>query len=140
MAYGGIEFVRPATADRARRPSTCTASGCPRDASRYAAGASVRVGVSGCGPEPSCPFICWAGSTEGRKSMAGRSLYRVLVPDAPLHRRTEVDESGAPEFGPRANAVRQVVPGLQSPSLVSSFDGSIDRILFCFPGWATSDP
>ncbi len=70
--------------------------------------------------------------------MAGRSLYRTLVPDAPLHRRTEAD---TPRLSPsRAAAARQVVPGLQAPSLVSSFDGSIDRILFCFPSWAVAEP
>ena len=36
--------------------------------------------------------------------------------------------------------MREFAPGLKSPSLVSSFDGSIDRILFCFPSWAASDP
>lgn len=70
--------------------------------------------------------------------MAGRSLYRVLVPEAPRHRRTEGDEPRG--HGPRAAAGQQVVPGLQSPSLVSSFEGSIDRILFCFPTWAAADP
>jgi hypothetical protein len=33
-----------------------------------------------------------------------------------------------------------VTPGLQSPTLVSSYDGSIDRILFCFPADSVSDP
>lgn len=69
-----------------------------------------------------------------------RSLYRVLVPDAPLHPRTEVDEDRTPVFRARAQAVRQVVPGLQSPRLVSSYDGSIDQVLFCFPGWAATEP
>lgn len=69
-----------------------------------------------------------------------RSLYRVLVPDAPMHPRTEVDEDRTPVFRARAQAVREVVPGLQSPRLVSSYDGSIDQVLFCFPSWATTDP
>lgn len=69
-----------------------------------------------------------------------RSLYRVLVPDAPVHPRTEVDEDRTTVFRARAQAVRQVVPGLQSPRLVSSFDGSIDQVLFCFPSWAANDP
>lgn len=72
--------------------------------------------------------------------MPTRSLYRTLVPEAPLHRRTDVDEPRRPDFGRRAAAVRQVGAGLESPSLVSSFDGSIDRILFCFPSYADSDP
>ncbi|MGH9180075.1 MAG: hypothetical protein ACRD0N_16205 [Acidimicrobiales bacterium] len=69
--------------------------------------------------------------------MPARSLYRVLVPDAPLHRRTEVDEPRGPRS--RAAAGREVVPGLQAPRLVSSYEGSIDRILFCFPSWAERD-
>jgi hypothetical protein len=75
----------------------------------------------------------------GNQVVTGSPLYRLLVPDAPLHRHTEVDEPRGPQFGPRAAAVREVVPGLESPSLVSSFDGAIDRILFCFPAWAASD-
>ena len=72
--------------------------------------------------------------------MAASSLYRALVPDAPLHRRTDVDQPRGPQFGPRAAAVRKVVPGLQAPRLVSSFDGTIERILFCFPSWAAAEP
>jgi hypothetical protein len=72
--------------------------------------------------------------------MAGRSLYRTLVPDAPRHRRTEVDEDRPPRLATRAEAVRQVVPGLQSPRLVSSYDGSIDQLLLCFPGWVAAEP
>ena len=66
--------------------------------------------------------------------MIERSLYRLLVPDAPLHRRTETDERPA-EVVARSGALRAVQPGLQSPSLVSSYAGSIDTILFCFPSW-----
>ena len=72
--------------------------------------------------------------------MTAGSLYRTLVPDAPLHRHTDVDVPRAPEFGHRAATLKQFGPGLQSPRLVSSFDGSIDRILLCFPSWAVSDP
>ena len=71
--------------------------------------------------------------------MIAPSLYRVLVPDAPPHRHTETDERG-PEVGARYAAIRDVKPGLQSPSLVSSYAGSIDRILFCFPGWVAEYP
>ena len=71
--------------------------------------------------------------------MSRDSLYRVLVPDAPPHLHTEVDAPHARDFAPRAAAVREFAPGLESPSLVSSFEGSIDRILFCFPSWAVSD-
>ena len=68
------------------------------------------------------------------------SLYRVLVPDAPLHLHTEVDAARAPEFATRGAVVKEFSPGLDSPGLVSSFDGSIERVLFCFPSWAASDP
>jgi hypothetical protein len=71
--------------------------------------------------------------------MAATSLYRILVPNAPLHRRTEVDEPRSIEFRPRATALREVAPGLEAPTLVSSYKGSIDTILFCFPAWAVSD-
>ena len=71
--------------------------------------------------------------------MSRESLYRALVPDAPLHLHTEVDVE-RPELGTRGAVVREFSPGLESPSLVSSFAGSIDRILFCFPSWAASEP
>src|SRR5436190_868169 len=71
-------------------------------------------------------------------------VYRALVPDAPLHRRTESDP--APQrFNLRRRPTRfprdaKRIPGLQEASLISSFSGSIDRILFCFPAWAPQDP
>ena len=58
----------------------------------------------------------------------------------PLNLHTEVDTLLTPDLGQRAAAMREFAPGLESPSLVSSYDGSIDRILFCFPSWAVSDP
>ena len=36
--------------------------------------------------------------------------------------------------------MRAVKPGLDSPSLISSYAGSIDRILFCFPNRMIDDP
>ncbi len=77
--------------------------------------------------------------------MSGNLIYRTLVPDAPLHRRTEGDELRSTHFTQRAKLnsflrAETIIPGLQEPSLVSSFSGSIDRILFCFPNWATEDP
>jgi hypothetical protein len=77
--------------------------------------------------------------------MSVNSLYRILVPDAPLHRRTEGDEHLDPLFSLRARSTsfllkKAVIPGLRMPSLVSSYSGAIDRILFCFPKWATTDP
>jgi hypothetical protein len=77
--------------------------------------------------------------------MSSALIYRTLVPDAPLYRRTEGDEFRGPAFTRRARtagALRRarVTPGLQKPTLVSSFEGSIDRILFSFPSWAAEDP
>jgi hypothetical protein len=72
------------------------------------------------------------------------ALYRLLVPHAPLHRRTERDRRPAPA-GPRARAGallrgRAATPGLQRPSLVSSFRDRIDTILFAFPNYGVSQP
>lgn len=77
--------------------------------------------------------------------MSNNLIYRTLVPDAPLHRRTEGDEFRGSLFTLRAKSnsfllEKAIVPGLQEPTLVSSFRGSIDRILFCFPNWAPEDP
>jgi hypothetical protein len=77
--------------------------------------------------------------------MSSHVIYRTLVPNAPLHRRTEGDELRGPLFASRARAnllltERAAVPALQEPSLVSTFSGSIDRILFCFPSWGVDDP
>lgn len=77
--------------------------------------------------------------------MSSNLIYRALVPDAPLHRRTEGDEFRDALFSLRLKSnsfllERAIVPGLQEPTLISSFNGSIDRILFCFPNWAPNDP
>jgi hypothetical protein len=77
--------------------------------------------------------------------MSKSLIYRTLVPNAPLHRRTEGDEHRDARFSLRAKSTgflrdRAVIPGLQEPELVSSFRGSIDRILFCFPSWSIEDP
>lgn len=71
--------------------------------------------------------------------MANTPLFRLLFPGAPLDRRTEGDTPQPPDFAPRARAMRAVKPGLDSPSLVSSYAGSIDRILFCFPSRMIGD-
>ncbi len=73
------------------------------------------------------------------------SLYNLLVPDAPPHRRTERDVPSSPEAGLRARAAgflreAAVQPGLQTPSLVSSFQGAIRAILFAFPTGGVLDP
>ena len=69
--------------------------------------------------------------------MATESLYRVLVPDAPPHRRTEYDPPGTPSSSRRPRAA---TPGLARPRLVSSCVGSIDRLLLCIPSWALDRP
>ena len=69
-------------------------------------------------------------------------LYRTLVPDAPLHRRTEADPGTARGLE-RQTAVRSVTaptPGLDKPRLNSSWQGRIEQLLLCFPAWATGDP
>src|SRR5688572_12534886 len=69
-------------------------------------------------------------------------LYRTLVPDAPLHRRTEADP-GTASARERQAAVRSApaaTPGLQKPRLTSSWEGRIEQLLFCFAAWATGDP
>ncbi len=73
--------------------------------------------------------------------MANNQLYGLLVPDAPLYRRTQGDEYQSLLSMARATTNRFLVdaaaiPGLQTPELVSSFSGSIEQILFCFPKWA----
>jgi hypothetical protein len=76
--------------------------------------------------------------------MTSDLVYRTLVPDAPLHRRTDADIRDE-RFATRRRSDRMLrdrpmLPGLQQPQLVSSYRGSIDRILFSFPDWAVSDP
>src|SRR5581483_5402240 len=74
--------------------------------------------------------------------MSSNALYRALVFDAPLHRRTEGDEYRTTfEYLDRLRSTSilletVVKPGLQRPKLISSFQGSIDRVLFSFPSWA----
>jgi hypothetical protein len=76
--------------------------------------------------------------------MSSSLIYRALVPDAPSHRRTEGDEFRDSLFALRSRSngfllEKAIVPGLQEPALVSSFNGAIERILFCFPSWAAED-
>ncbi len=65
--------------------------------------------------------------------MISPSLHRFLVPNAPPLRRTERDIVPGTAVATRSAAVRQARPGLSSPTLVSSCDGAIERILLCFP-------
>jgi hypothetical protein len=75
------------------------------------------------------------------------ALYRALVPNAPLHRRTDVDpqrlfdmSSARGRFATFSKIVRRIERGLQKPSLVSSYSGRIENILLCFPKYAVAAP
>ncbi|PWK83784.1 hypothetical protein C8D88_110240 [Lentzea atacamensis] len=66
----------------------------------------------------------------------GDAAYRFLVPDAPHHKRTDRDLF--PAFDSTRAATLNVFrarPGVQRPSLVSSWSGSIDRLLLSFPSY-----
>jgi hypothetical protein len=76
--------------------------------------------------------------------MSRAHVYRILVPDAPLNRRTDRDTFPTPEAARRVEATnflreRAAQPGLQTPQLISSFAGSIDSLLFVFPRYVVSD-
>ncbi|MGQ0575662.1 MAG: hypothetical protein ACT4RN_15885 [Pseudonocardia sp.] len=71
--------------------------------------------------------------------MATPAFYHRLVPDAPRHMRTERDPV-SDLVAVRAHAAkrlafpeRSVRPGIDAPTLVSSYAGSIDRLLLCLP-------
>ena len=71
--------------------------------------------------------------------MPDSQLLRTLVPDAPLHKRTDKDVYPTAEAELRAKSatlLRPMTAGLASPRLTSSYHGSIDRILFAFPRYA----
>jgi hypothetical protein len=71
-------------------------------------------------------------------------LLKLLVPEAPAHKRTERDIT-AGDAARRVRAApflreRRIEPGLKSPALVSSYAGAIERVLFAFPKYAVTDP
>ena len=71
--------------------------------------------------------------------MASSHLLRTLVPDPPLHKRTEKDIHADASRELRTRSIHPLerrAAGIASPSLTSSYEGSIDRILFAFPGYA----
>ena len=77
--------------------------------------------------------------------MTSSSLYRQLVPDAPLHRRTDRDVYPSREAERRVKLAgrlgrRRAQPGLQAPSLISSWRGAIDTLLLAFPAYGVADP
>jgi hypothetical protein len=73
--------------------------------------------------------------------MVSESLYRRLVPDAPLHRRTDrdpVSDSSLERFE-SLRAATPPTPGLQQPRLTSTWQGRIERILFAVPAFSVDD-
>lgn len=75
--------------------------------------------------------------------MTSPSLYRQLVPDAPPHRRTEGDAFPGAQAEARARLSGRLAPGapqpgLQRPSLVSSWQGTIETLLFTFPTYGVA--
>ncbi|MCW2700287.1 MAG: hypothetical protein JWQ45_1822 [Blastococcus sp.] len=73
--------------------------------------------------------------------MASDGLYRHLVPNAPLYRRTDRDpaDGTAVERYASLRAAGRPIPGLQGPQLTSSWQGRIEQILLALPAWATED-
>jgi hypothetical protein len=74
--------------------------------------------------------------------MVSESLYRRLVPDAPLHRRTDrdpVSDASRARYE-SLRAATPPTPGLTDPRLHSTWQGRIEQILFAFPAWAVEDP
>lgn len=72
-------------------------------------------------------------------------LFRILVPDAPLHRRTDRDSPSSLEAALRVDATNflreaPIQPGLQQPRLVSSYAGSFDTLLFALPQYVAANP
>jgi hypothetical protein len=76
--------------------------------------------------------------------MIGNSVYRQLYPNAPRARRTEKDirtAVDASRFALRhVLAARPITRGLQTPRLISSFQGTIKKILLALPEGLASDP
>ena len=77
--------------------------------------------------------------------MASSRLYRRLVPEAPPHRRTDRDAFLSPEAERRVKvagrlAQRLAQPGLQTPALISSWQGAIETLLLAFPAYGVASP
>lgn len=76
--------------------------------------------------------------------MVDRLLYDILVPERPLHRRTErdipLDITTERRTRSASRLARRIQPGLQSPSLISSYEGQIEKILLSLPAYAVGDP
>lgn len=71
----------------------------------------------------------------------GDAAYRFLVPDAPHHRRTDRDRFPAIDSTRAATLnVFRARPGVQRPSLISSWSGTIDSLLLSFPSYGVRTP
>lgn len=74
--------------------------------------------------------------------VSAHDLYRFLVPDAPIHRRTEADPFRERE-AVRSLTGRALAPppttALDAPRLVSSWSGAIEEILLAIPSYGVDD-
>ncbi|MET9632788.1 hypothetical protein ABZX92_35570 [Lentzea sp. NPDC006480] len=71
----------------------------------------------------------------------GDAAYRFLVPDAPHHKRTDSDLFPALDSTRAATLnVFRARPGVQQPSLISSWAGTIESLLFSFPSYGVRSP
>ena len=73
------------------------------------------------------------------------ATYNALIPNPAKHKRTDGDREF---FGPQTKKrneilsglrVQKTKPGLKSPSLISSYRGSMDRLLFAFPPYGLQE-
>jgi hypothetical protein len=77
--------------------------------------------------------------------MVSPNLYRRLVPDAPRNRRTEADVYTSADSERRARLASRLAPpvarpGLQTPALISSWQGVIQEILLALPSYGVASP
>lgn len=74
------------------------------------------------------------------------SVFRLLVPNAPLHRRTEGDIARSETWALRERLknfslpISPKRPTLRKPSLVSTYSGEIKSILLSLPKYSVSEP
>jgi len=71
--------------------------------------------------------------------MPSSHLLRTLLPETPLHKRTEKDiypDAATERRTKFISVLRSRAVGIRSPSLTSSYAGSIDTIMFAFPRYA----